>query len=105
MVLMMAVTVEGLVEYGRTLWEGAAAKEFQAVALQAAALALSVALCFAAGADFYRALGVNFSAPGSGRCSLAFLPAGGPTISATCWASSRAPGQHMMYIINLFIEQ
>lgn len=63
LVLMMAVTVEGLVEYGRTLWEGAAAREFQAVALQAAALALSVALCFAAGADFYRALGVNFSAP------------------------------------------
>ena len=63
LVLMMAVTVEGLVEYGKSVWAASEAKDFKAVVLQGAALALSVGLCFAAGADFYAALGVGFAFP------------------------------------------
>ena len=54
LVLMMAVTVEALVEYAKTFGK--------AILEKAGAVALGVSLCFSAGADFYAALGVSFNA-------------------------------------------
>lgn len=63
LVLMMAVTVEALVEYGKTLGKAILEKQYKTAATQGAAAVLSVLLCFAVGADFYAALGVEFAAP------------------------------------------
>ena len=61
LVLMMAVTVEALVEYAKTFGKAILEKQWKTAATQAGAVALGVSLCFSAGADFYAALGVSFS--------------------------------------------
>ncbi len=57
---VIAVTVEALVEYGKTAvtsWRTAK----KAVVLQVAAMLVSVGLCLLAGADVYGALGIVFA--------------------------------------------
>ena len=61
--LAMAVTVEGLIEYIKTLGKAVLEKAWKTAATQGCALALGAALCFAAGADLYAALGVTFAQP------------------------------------------
>ena len=61
--LMMAVTVEGLIEYIKTLGKAVLEKAWKTAATQGCALALGIALCFAVGADLYAALGVTFALP------------------------------------------
>lgn len=63
LVLMMAVTVEGLVEYAKTIGKALMDKQYKTAVTQGAAAVLSVLLCFAVGADFYAALDVEFTAP------------------------------------------
>ena len=63
LVLMLAVTVEALVEYGKLLGQAAVSRDYQGLAVMAAALVVAVLLCFATGADFYVALGVQFAYP------------------------------------------
>ena len=60
LILMLAVTAEGLVEYGKSV--GKALVERQAVT-QIGAVIVSVLLCFAAGADLYAAIGVELVYP------------------------------------------
>ena len=59
LVLMMAVTVEALIEYAKTFGKAILEKQWKTAATQAGAVALGVSLCFSAGADFYAALGVR----------------------------------------------
>lgn len=61
LVLMMAVTVEALIEYAKTFGKAIIEKQWKTAATQAGAVALGVLLCFGVGADFYAALGVNFN--------------------------------------------
>ena len=61
--LMMAVTVEGLVEYAKTFGKAMLDKAWKTASTQTAAVALGILLCFAVGADFYAALSVTFSVP------------------------------------------
>ena len=63
LVLMMAVTVEGLIEYGKTVGKAMLDKQYKTAITQGAALILSVLLCFAVGADFYSVLNVQFTLP------------------------------------------
>ena len=65
--LAMAVTVEGLIEYIKTLGKAVLDKAWKTAATQGCALALGVALCFAVGADLYAALGVTFALPWVGQ--------------------------------------
>jgi hypothetical protein len=61
LVTVIAVTVEALVEYGKTVvktWK----TEKATVALQLTAVVVSVCLCLLIGADVYGALGVRFHA-------------------------------------------
>ena len=60
--LMMAVTAEGLVEYGKSAAAALAGGGWRAAALQGGAAAVSVALCLGSGADLYAPLGVQFAA-------------------------------------------
>ena len=64
--LMLAVTVEGLVEYVKSV---AQRKSWKTITLQLGAAAVSILLCLASGADLYAALGVEFAAPFVG-CAL-----------------------------------
>ena len=63
LVLVLAVTVEALVEYGKLLGQAALSRDYQGLAVVAAALVVAVVLCFATGAVFYAALGVQFAYP------------------------------------------
>ena len=60
LVTVMAVTVEALVEYGRTILSAAKGGDRTAAILQGAAVLLSVGLCMLTGADLYGALGITF---------------------------------------------
>ena len=60
--LMMAVTAEGLVEYGKSAAAALAGGGWRAAVLQGGAAAVSVALCLGSGADLYAPLGVQFAA-------------------------------------------
>lgn len=66
LVLMMAVTVEALVEYAKTFGKAVDSKDWKTAITQAAALVVSVILCFMVNADFYMALGVTFVVPWAG---------------------------------------
>ena len=61
-ILMLAVTVEALVEYGKTIGRALIDGWYKAV-LQMAAVAVGVVLCLAAGLDLYAALGLGFTYP------------------------------------------
>ena len=69
LVLMMAVTVEALIEYAKTFGRAIIEKQWKTAATQAGAVALGVLLCFGVGADFYAALGVNFKRSVAGHCA------------------------------------
>ncbi|WP_050698652.1 hypothetical protein [Anaeromassilibacillus senegalensis] len=57
--LTLAVTVEGIVEYIKTIIDG----ERKAAVIQIGALAVAVALCILSGADIYAAIGASFTVP------------------------------------------
>ena len=67
LVLVMAVTVEALVEYGKSIGKAIIAGEAKTAITQLSAVLISVLLCFAVGADFYSALGVTFAWPWVGN--------------------------------------
>lgn len=66
LVLMLAVTAEALVEYGKSLVSAFTGKDYKAAVLQLCAAIVSVLLCLLSGADMYAALGVPFSVPAVG---------------------------------------
>ena len=66
LILMLAVTAEGLVEYGKSVGKMVTERDVKTLITQLSALAVSILLCFAAGADLYAALGLTFSVPGIG---------------------------------------
>lgn len=59
LVMVIAVTVEALVEYGKSLFS--ANRSLRTVLLQTAVLFVSVCLCLLVGADLYGALGITFA--------------------------------------------
>ena len=61
LVLILSITVEGIVEYGKTIWDLVTNKNIKTAVFQACALIASVALCELAGADLFAQLGVAFS--------------------------------------------
>lgn len=61
LVFMMAITVEALVEYGKTFGKAIVSKDWKTSITQGVALLISVALCFAVNADMYGILGVEFA--------------------------------------------
>lgn len=60
LILLLAVTVEAIVEYAKSIIS-AFSGDKRSAALQIFAVAISVMICFAAGSDMYAALGVNFA--------------------------------------------
>ena len=61
--IILAITVEGVVEIGKNIGKAILSGSYKTAATQVAALAFSCLLCLAAGADVYGALSVNFAIP------------------------------------------
>ncbi|MCI8554341.1 MAG: hypothetical protein HFJ80_05280 [Clostridiales bacterium] len=67
LMLILAVTVEALVQYSKAVMEMVTAKDYKTAVTQLCALAVAVVLCMASGADAYAALGISFgSVPWAG---------------------------------------
>ena len=66
LILALAVTVEAVVEYVKSIIKLVTDKDAKTLITQLAALAVSILLCFAAGADLYAVLGLSFAVPGIG---------------------------------------
>jgi|GEM_PF-277862 len=75
--IVMAITVEGLVELGKSIGKAALDGDRKTAATQLAALIISCALCMAAGADVYDALGVSFAVPWLGMVLTGILASRG----------------------------
>ena len=63
LILALAVTVEAVVEYVKSIVKMFTEKDYRTAITQLSAAAIAIALCFAAGADLYAALGLRFAAP------------------------------------------
>ncbi len=63
LVIILAVTVEAVVEYIKSICAAFAGEGAKSAVLQLAAVAVSVLLCLASGADLYGWLGVPFVQP------------------------------------------
>lgn len=61
--IVMAVTVEALIEYVKQIAKALGSGEIKAAATQVVSILLGVLLCLAVGADVYGALGVAFAVP------------------------------------------
>ena len=61
--IVMAVTVEALIEYAKQIAKALSSGKFKAAATQVVSILLGVLLCLAVGADVYGALGVAFAVP------------------------------------------
>ena len=63
LIVVLAIVVEALVEYGKSLLEAFRSGGWKAPVVQLIAMAVAVLLCFASGADMFSVLDVEFSAP------------------------------------------
>jgi protein-S-isoprenylcysteine O-methyltransferase Ste14 len=63
LISMMAITVEALIEYTKTVAKAISQKEYKTAGTQITAIVISIFLCFAANANLYAVLGVTFSYP------------------------------------------
>lgn len=61
--IVMAVTVEALIEYVKQIAKALGSGEVKAAATQVVSILLGVLLCLGVGADVYGALGVAFAVP------------------------------------------
>lgn len=61
--IMMAVTVEGLVELGKNIGKALLDGSYKTAVTQICAAVISCGLCIAVGADVFSALGVSFAFP------------------------------------------
>lgn len=59
--VVIAIIVEALIEYAKTIGKAVIGKQYKTAATQIAAIVIGVALCAAAGADVFAALGITFT--------------------------------------------
>ena len=91
LVLMLAVTAEALVEYGKSLAAAFGGGDYKAAVLQLCAAVVGVLLCVLSGADMYAALGVPFSLPAVGMVLTGIFASRGANfvgdIIGSCWGN------------------
>lgn len=63
LVIMLAVVVEALVEYGKSIGKAFADKQAKTAITQLCAVGVGILFCGAAGADMFAAVGVTFQIP------------------------------------------
>ena len=62
LILVLAITVEAIIQYSKTIIEMLEKKQYKTFATQLAAILLSVFICFTAGVDLYL-VGVSLTLP------------------------------------------
>ena len=65
LILVLAITVEALIQYSKTIIEMLEKKQYKTFATQLAAILLSVFICFAAGVDLYTQMCIRDSPCGT----------------------------------------
>lgn len=60
---VLAITVEALIQYSKTILEMLEKKQYKTFATQLAAILVSVFICFAAGVDLCALMGISFMVP------------------------------------------
>lgn len=63
LILALAVITEALIEYGKSIGHAFIDKDYKTAVTQLIAIVTSVLLCFAAGADLFQAVGIDFAWP------------------------------------------
>lgn len=63
LIIVLAIVTEALVEYGKSIGRAFAGNDSKTAFTQLAAIVASVLLCFAAGADLFKVVGINFTWP------------------------------------------
>lgn len=63
LILTLSVITEALIEYGKNVGRAFMNKEYKTAVTQVAAIVASVLLCFAAGADLFQVVGIDFAWP------------------------------------------
>ena len=67
LITVLAVTVEALMEYAKSVARMFAGKDYKEGAMRLAAAVTAVVLCVLAGADFFAGAGVKFISPAVGE--------------------------------------
>ena len=91
LILVLAITVEALIQYGKTILEMLEKKQYKTFATQLAAILISVFICFAAGVDLYALVASLSRFLGWACCSLASSSPEVPIIPATSSSAYRTP--------------
>ncbi|MBO7342962.1 MAG: hypothetical protein J6U45_02835 [Alistipes sp.] len=63
LIVVLAIVTEALIEYGKSIGKAFAGGDKKTALTQLAAIAASVLLCFAAGADLFQVVGITFAWP------------------------------------------
>lgn len=63
LIIVLAIITEALVEYGKSIGKAFAGNDIKTAITQLVAIAVSVLLCFAAGADLFQVVGITFAWP------------------------------------------
>ena len=66
LVIMLAIVVEALVEYGKSISVMFTKRQYKTAITQLAAMLCAVMLCLLTGADLFSAVGLTFSLPWAG---------------------------------------
>lgn len=91
LILILAITVEALIQYVKTIIKMLEDKQYKTFATQLAAILLAVFICFAAGVDLYALVGVCFAIPWLGVLLTGIVISAAPTIPATLLSAYRTP--------------
>lgn len=92
LILALAVTVEAVVEYVKSIVKMFTEKDYRTAITQLSA-AIAIALCFAAGADLYAALGLRFAAPWIGTALTGLFASRGANYVSDLIGKLQALGQ------------
>lgn len=63
LIIVLAIVTEALVEYGKSIGKAFAGNDIKTAVTQVSAIIVSVLLCFAAGADLFKVVGIDFAWP------------------------------------------
>ena len=93
LILALAVTVEAVVEYVKSIVKMFTEKDYRTAITPLSAAAIAIALCFAAGADLYAALGLRFAAPWIGTALTGLFASRGANYVSDLIGKLQALGQ------------
>lgn len=62
LIIVLAIIIEAIIEYAKSIARAISGGEVKTAVTQITAIVISISLCFAAGADLFEILGIDFNA-------------------------------------------